>query len=84
MDVNLESEFKQLLNCDNKDVADLGQRAKEIKTMYENKEISDTEFKELVEDLTLSEHIADAADDMAIKSASVKVLDILSKMASAI
>ena len=52
--------------------------------MYENKEISDTEFKELVEDLTLSEHIADAADDMAIKSASVKVLDILSKMASAI
>ena len=84
MDVNLESEFKQLLNCDNKDVADLGQRAKEIKTMYENKEISNTEFKELVEDLKLSEHIADAADDMAIKSASVKVLDILSKMASAI
>ncbi|SVE28953.1 uncharacterized protein METZ01_LOCUS481807 [marine metagenome] len=52
--------------------------------MYENKEISDTEFKELVDDLRLSEHIADAADDMAIKSASVKVLDILSKMASAI
>jgi|TARA_R110000824_G_scaffold77497_3_gene195950 hypothetical protein len=84
MDVNLEAEFKQLLNCDNKDIANLGERAKEIKAMYENKEISNAEFKELVNDLKLSEHIADAADDMAVKSASVKVLDILSKMASAI
>jgi len=84
MDVNLEAEFKQLLNCDNKEIANLGERAKEIKTMYENKEISDTEFKELVDDLRLSEHIADAANDMAIKSASVKVFDVLRSMASAI
>ena len=84
MDVNLETEFKQLLNCDNKDIANLGERAKEIKAMYEDKEISDGEFKELVNDLKLSEHIADAADDMAVKSATIKVLDVLSKMASAI
>ena len=84
MDVNLETEFKQLLNCDNKDIANLGERAKEIKAMYEDKEISNGEFKELVNDLKLSEHIADAADDMAVKSATIKVLDVLSKMASAI
>ena len=84
MDVNLETEFKQLLNCDNKDIANLGERAKEIKAMYEDNEISDGEFKELVNDLKLSEHIADAADDMAVKSATIKVLDVLSKMASAI
>ena len=84
MDVNLETEFKQLLNFDNKDIANLGERAKEIKAMYEDKEISDGEFKELVNDLKLSEHIADAADDMAVKSATIKVLDVLSKMASAI
>ena len=43
--------------------------------MFENKEISEDEYKELMGDLKHSKAISDAADDLAVRSKANEMLD---------
>jgi hypothetical protein len=60
--------LNELLGSDNAAVADFAKEANDFKNMFEAKQISVSEYKELLRDLEHSKAIAAAAGDLETKS----------------
>jgi hypothetical protein len=60
--------LNELLGSDNAAVADFAKEANDFKVMFESKQISASEYKELLRDLEHSKAIAVAAGDLKTKT----------------
>lgn len=60
--------LNELLGSDNAAVVDFAKEANDFKNMFEDKQISASEYKELLRDLEHSKAIAAAAGDLETKT----------------
>ena len=75
--MSLEEQFEDLLKSDNTDVTDLVAEAQNYKELFESKEISFDEYKELLSDLESTKVIEAAAGDLEVRT---KLNELISTM----
>ena len=68
-------ELQEWVGNNHSELADWAKEAENYTAMFENKEISEDEYKELMGDLKHSKAISDAADDLAVRSKANEMLD---------
>jgi hypothetical protein len=71
---SVDVKLAELIGCNNVNAVAFAKQAAELKTLVEGRAISRNEYDELVNDLKRTQIIANAADDLAIKSALHEVL----------
>jgi hypothetical protein len=72
--MSTQSKIDELIGCGNASAVNFAKQAAELKTLVESRSISRVEYEELVGDLKRIKTIAEASDDLAIKSAVHEVL----------
>jgi len=70
-------ELKEWVGNNNTELADWAKEAENYTNMFKGGELSEDEYKELMEDLKHSKAISDAADDLAVRSKANEMLDNL-------
>lgn len=75
--MSLEEQLDNLLNSDNNNVVDLVVEAQNYKELFESKEISFDEYKELLSDLESTKIIEAAAGDLEVRT---KLNELISTM----
>ena len=70
-------ELQEWVGNNHTELADWAQEAETYTIQFKNREITEDEFKELMEDLKHSKAISDAADDLAVRSKANEMLDNL-------
>jgi hypothetical protein len=71
---SVDVKLAELIGCNNVNAVAFAKQAAELKTLVESRAISRNEYDELVDDLKRTQVIANAVDDLAIKSALHEVL----------
>lgn len=74
--------LNELLSSDNPAVADFAKEANDFKSMFEAKQISVSEYKELLRDLEHSKAITAAAGDLETKTKLNELVENLINVAS--
>jgi len=77
--MSLEEQFEELFKSDNTQVTDLVTEAQNYKELFESKEISFDEYKELLIDLENTKVIEAAAGDLNVRT---KLNELISTMIS--
>ena len=75
--MSLEEQFEELLKSDNSNVTDFVAEAQNYKELFESKEISFDEYKELLSDLESTKVIETAAGDLEVRT---KLNELISTM----
>ena len=75
--MSLEEQFENLLKSDNSNVTDFVAEAQNYKELFESKEISFDEYKELLSDLESTKVIEAAAGDLEVRT---KLNELISTM----
>jgi hypothetical protein len=75
--MSLEEQFEELLKSDNSNVTDFVAEAQNYKELFESKEISFDEYKELLSDLESTKVIEAAAGDLEVRT---KLNELISTM----
>ena len=75
--MSLEEQFEELLKSDNADITDFVAEAQNYKELFESKEISFDEYKELLSDLESTKVIEAAAGDLEVRT---KLNELISTM----
>ena len=75
--MSLEEQFDNLLKSDNPNVTDFVAEAQNYKELFESKEISFDEYKELLSDLESTKVIEAAAGDLEVRT---KLNELISTM----
>lgn len=75
--MSLEEQFDELLKSDNSNVTDFVAEAQNYKELFESKEISFDEYKELLSDLESTKVIEAAAGDLEVRT---KLNELISTM----
>jgi predicted glycoside hydrolase/deacetylase ChbG (UPF0249 family) len=70
-------ELQEWVGNNHTELADWAKEAENYTNMFKGGEISEDEYKELMEDLKHSKAISDAADDLAVRSKANEMLDNL-------
>ena len=70
-------ELQEWVGNNHSELADWAKEAENYTNMFKGGEISEDEYKELMEDLKHSKAISDAADDLAVRSKANEMLDNL-------
>jgi hypothetical protein len=66
--MSVDNLLQELSDSNNSKVANWAKDVLELKLSYETKRISESEYKELMQDLVHSKNISDSADDLAVKT----------------
>lgn len=75
--MSLEEQFEELLKSDNSNITDFVAEAENYKNLFESKEISFDEYKELLNDLENTKVIEAAAGDLEVRT---KLNELISTM----
>ena len=75
--MSLEEQFEELLKSDNSNITDFVAEAENYKNLFESKEISFDEYKELLNDLENTKVIEAAAGDLNVRT---KLNELISTM----
>ena len=70
-------ELQEWVGNNHTELADWAKEAENYTNMFKGGELSEDEYKELMEDLKHSKAISDAADDLAVRSKANEMLDNL-------
>ena len=68
-------ELQEWVGNNHTELADWAKEAENYTNMFKGGELSEDEYKELMEDLKHSKAISDAADDLAVRSKANEMLD---------
>lgn len=76
----LKSQMKELLGCDNHDIAEWAETVDNVLFMYEAQEITESDCRAMLEDIDISSKIANLPDSEPIKSQVSGAIQNLQKL----
>ena len=80
--MSLETDLQEMKDSGDPFLMELGTQAENIKTMFDNGELTNSEYLDLLNDLIKSKNINDAVQDLAAKERVNSILNALVTLAS--